>query len=160
MRKHLKYIDGTADKFWQIEAHDLTFTVTYGKTGTSGTTQTKTFESADFCKELVAKLVAEKLKKGYLESSEVIVNEGFAKLKAMEKPDLKAIIAQFDSIREDRRIEDLLPFLQAFSKGNKEGLKKHIKKCRRDQNYEWWNRNNGTKHKILTLSAIALFDKT
>jgi predicted DNA-binding WGR domain protein len=160
MRKHLKYINGTADKFWQIEVNDLSFTVTYGKNGTSGTTQTKTFESADFCMGIAEKLVAEKLKKGYSDSSEFVINAGFAKLQAMDKPDLKAIIAQFDSIREDRRIEDLLPFLQQFSKGNKEGLKKHIKKCRRDPNYQWWNWNNSYKYKILTLSAIALFDKT
>lgn len=39
MKKHLKYIDGNSDKFWQIEVLNNEFTVTYGKNGTSGTSQ-------------------------------------------------------------------------------------------------------------------------
>ena len=49
MKKHLKYIDGTSDKFWQIEATDTTYTVVYGRNGTSGTAQTKSFSSNQEC---------------------------------------------------------------------------------------------------------------
>ncbi|EMM82126.1 WGR domain protein [Leptospira interrogans str. 2006001854] len=39
------------------------FTVTYGKTGTSGTSQTKTFETEEICIKEAQKLLSEKLKK-------------------------------------------------------------------------------------------------
>lgn len=49
MRKHFTYKDDKSDKFWQIAVNKKIFTVTYGKTGTAGTTQTKTFESEEKC---------------------------------------------------------------------------------------------------------------
>ena len=85
MKKHLKFIDGTADKFWQIETVDLTFTVTYGKNGTSGTTQTKAFETAGECLKMAEKLIVEKTKKGYSESGEVAMNQGVMKPKSDKK---------------------------------------------------------------------------
>ena len=56
MKKHLKYIDGNSDKFWQIEVSDTNFTVTYGKNGTSGVSQIKTFENAEACLKAAEKL--------------------------------------------------------------------------------------------------------
>lgn len=41
MKKHLKYINGTSDKFWEIDCSELEYSTTYGKNGTSGTTQVK-----------------------------------------------------------------------------------------------------------------------
>jgi predicted DNA-binding WGR domain protein len=180
MRKHLKYIDGTADKFWQIEVHESTFTVTYGKNGTIGTTQTKTFDSADDCLKTAEKLLAEKIKKGYSESGEVTLSSASAKPKVdgqgNKKADLQTVLADFDTIIRDKKINDLLPFLKEKSVGNKEGLKKHIKACKRYwmtyvelsketfmdklSRDRWGQRGDDMQHKIITLSAVALFDKT
>ncbi|HEU0125251.1 MAG TPA: WGR domain-containing protein, partial [Flavobacterium sp.] len=73
MKKSLKYIDGTSDKFWEINVTGFEFTVTYGKNGTAGTSQTKSFATDEECLKIAEKLVAEKLKKGYSESGEVTI---------------------------------------------------------------------------------------
>ena len=75
MKKHLKYIDENSDKFWQIEVSNNEFTVTYGKNGTSGTSQTKSFDSNENCIKAAEKLLAEKIKKGYSENGQVIISD-------------------------------------------------------------------------------------
>ncbi|EMY14390.1 WGR domain protein, partial [Leptospira weilii str. Ecochallenge] len=67
MKHHLTYKDDKSDKFWNIEVSGESFTVTYGKTGTAGQTQTKTFGSGEECQKEAKKLLQEKLKKGYAE---------------------------------------------------------------------------------------------
>ncbi len=69
MKKQLAYKDDKSDKFWNIEVSGESFTVTYGKTGTAGQTQTKTFDSDAKCLREAEKLVNEKLKKGYMEDA-------------------------------------------------------------------------------------------
>ncbi len=49
MKHHLTYQDDKSDKFWNIEISGISFTVTYGKTGTSGQTQTKGFDCEERC---------------------------------------------------------------------------------------------------------------
>lgn len=58
--------EGTSSKFWQIDLDGSTFTVTYGKIGTAGQTQTKSFGSAAEAEKEHEKLVREKTKKGYV----------------------------------------------------------------------------------------------
>ncbi|EMY14391.1 leucine rich repeat protein [Leptospira weilii str. Ecochallenge] len=67
MKHQLTYKDDKSDKFWNIEVSGESFTVTYGKTGTAGQTQTKTFGSEEECQKEAKKLLQEKLKKGYAE---------------------------------------------------------------------------------------------
>ncbi|EMJ48644.1 WGR domain protein [Leptospira santarosai str. HAI1349] len=67
MNIKLTFTDDKSDKFWNIEVGGTSFTVTYGKTGTIGQTQTKTFDDEKKCLKEAEKLLAEKLKKGYLE---------------------------------------------------------------------------------------------
>jgi len=67
MQKHLTFQDEKSSKFWKIETCGKSFTVTFGKIGTNGQTQTKEFESEEKCAKEAEKLIAEKLKKGYLE---------------------------------------------------------------------------------------------
>ncbi|EKR72225.1 WGR domain protein [Leptospira noguchii str. 2006001870] len=69
MNHHLTFKDGSSDKFWNIEVSGNSFTVTYGKTGTSGTSQTKTFDNEEKCLKEAQKLLSEKLKKGYIEEN-------------------------------------------------------------------------------------------
>jgi uncharacterized protein (TIGR02996 family) len=61
--------DGKSHKFWNIELTGTSFTVTYGKVGTKGQTQTKSFPDAARAQKEHDKLVAEKLKKGYSETT-------------------------------------------------------------------------------------------
>jgi predicted DNA-binding WGR domain protein len=65
--RHLELVDGTSNKFWEIDYTDGDgeFTVTWGRIGTAGQTQTKEFATSDKAATEYAKLVAEKTKKGY-----------------------------------------------------------------------------------------------
>ncbi|OCC27620.1 ATP-dependent DNA ligase-like domain protein [Leptospira interrogans serovar Canicola] len=63
MNHKLIFRDDKSDKFWNIETSGNSFTVTYGKTGTAGTSQTKTFETEETCIKEARKLLSEKLKK-------------------------------------------------------------------------------------------------
>lgn len=68
MKRTFTYSDDKSSKFWSIEINGSGFTVNYGKTGTSGQIQTKDFADDAACKKAADKLIAEKTKKGYIES--------------------------------------------------------------------------------------------
>jgi predicted DNA-binding WGR domain protein len=67
MKKTLQYKDEKSDKFWTIETNGNEFTVTFGKTGTDGQSQTKSFADEAACLKEAEKLIREKTKKGYAE---------------------------------------------------------------------------------------------
>ena len=176
MKKHLKYIDGTSDKFWQIEVSELQYTVTYGRNGTSGVSQIKSFSSNEECLKIAKKLLAEKIKKGYSETGEVILN-GSTKIKTEKNNNIDLILEEYDAIVKSRNVDLLLPFLKEKSKGNSEALKKQIKKNKqywmtyvdlslepgfkkKANNYNWGIRGDNEITQIITLSAIALFNKS
>jgi predicted DNA-binding WGR domain protein len=69
MKKHLTFKDNKSDKFWSIAVSGKSFTVTYGKTGTDGQTSVKDFDTEEKCMKEAEKLVSEKIKKEYIESS-------------------------------------------------------------------------------------------
>jgi uncharacterized protein (TIGR02996 family) len=56
-------------KFWTIEVGGKGFTVTSGKVGTSGRTQTKSFATSEKAQEAADKLIREKTAKGYVETT-------------------------------------------------------------------------------------------
>ncbi|WP_291285995.1 DUF6493 family protein [Flavobacterium sp.] len=175
MKKNLKYIDGNSDKFWDIEVTGLDYTVTYGKNGTSGTSQTKSFATSEECLKMAEKILAEKIKKGYSETGEVDV---ISKPKSAKSTNSDQVLEEYDSIIKSKNISLMLPLLKEKAKGNIEALKKHIKKCKRywmtytdltkdpgyvkkdKHDYGWGTRGDRTQSEIITLSAIALFDKT
>jgi uncharacterized protein (TIGR02996 family) len=61
--------DGKSNKFWNIDLQGARFVVTFGKAGSKGQTQTKDFADAAQAKKAHDKLVAEKLGKGYVETT-------------------------------------------------------------------------------------------
>ena len=61
--------DAKSHKFWNIDVSGADVTVTYGKVGTAGTTQTKTYDTAEKAQAEADKLVREKTKKGYAETT-------------------------------------------------------------------------------------------
>ena len=64
-----QYSDAKSHKFWNIDVSGSSFVVTFGKVGASGQTQTKSFASAGQAQAEADKLIREKLKKGYVEST-------------------------------------------------------------------------------------------
>ncbi len=65
--RRFEFVEGTSAKFWQVALDGASFTVTWGKIGAAGQTQTKAFASAEKARAEHDKLVAEKTKKGYVE---------------------------------------------------------------------------------------------
>src|SRR5262245_59713694 len=63
------FSDEWSHKFWNIELKGATFTVTFGRVGAAGTTQTKSFPDEAKARKEHDKLVAEKFKKGYVETT-------------------------------------------------------------------------------------------
>ncbi len=59
--------EGTANKFWQFELEGADVLISWGKIGTSGQSQTKSFATPKAALAAAEKLVAEKTKKGYSE---------------------------------------------------------------------------------------------
>ena len=64
-----EFKDGKSSKFWNIDLSGTEFTVVYGKIGTAGQTQTKSFPTDDKARAAHDKLVAEKTGKGYVETT-------------------------------------------------------------------------------------------
>jgi predicted DNA-binding WGR domain protein len=65
--REFEYTEGTSRKYWRITLDGKGHTVQFGRIGTSGQTQTKDFASEAQAKASYDKLIAEKLKKGYVE---------------------------------------------------------------------------------------------
>ena len=64
-----QFSDAKSHKFWTIDVQGSSFTVKYGKVGTAGQTQTKSFPSAEKAQAEADKLIREKTGKGYRETT-------------------------------------------------------------------------------------------
>jgi predicted DNA-binding WGR domain protein len=65
----LEFEEGTSSKFWRARVEGKTLYVNYGKIGTNGQTQVKDFADHAGAVKEYEKLVREKRKKGYADSS-------------------------------------------------------------------------------------------
>ncbi len=82
----MTFSDGSSNKFWMIELDGSSHTVTYGRIGTDGQTQTKDFADDASARKSYDKLLAEKLKKGYADASSVTAGStGAASTRKAEK---------------------------------------------------------------------------
>jgi DNA ligase-1 len=67
MRRRFELVEGSTSKFWEIEVASADVTVRFGRIGTSGQSQTKSFGDHAAAKSHADKLIAEKTGKGYVE---------------------------------------------------------------------------------------------
>src|ERR1041384_4233963 len=98
-----QYSDAKSHKFWNIEVSGSSFTVTYGKVGASGQTQTKSFADAEKAQAEADKLIREKLKKGYVETTPravVSTAEAFERALADDPYDLTTARVYADYLQE------------------------------------------------------------
>ena len=65
--RRFELVEGSSSKFWEIELGDTSFDVRWGRIGTSGQSQTKSFPTAAKAQAEHDKLVKEKTGKGYAE---------------------------------------------------------------------------------------------
>ena len=67
-RREFQLVEGTSRKFWAIELDGNSHTVQFGRIGTTGQSQRKEFPTDAEAEASHAKLIAEKVKKGYTEA--------------------------------------------------------------------------------------------
>src|SRR5258707_15085347 len=98
-----QYSDAKSHKFWNIDVSGKSFTVTYGKVGAAGQTQTRTFASGELAQAEADRLIQEKLKKGYVETTPrtaISLAEAFEQTLAADPHDLTAACAYADYLAE------------------------------------------------------------
>jgi len=65
VQERLEFKEGKSSKFWEVSHNECVITVRYGRIGTQGQTQTRTFDSEKRATLEANKLRDEKLRKGY-----------------------------------------------------------------------------------------------
>ena len=65
--RRFEHVDGKSAKFWEIMPLESGYRVRSGKVGTAGRTQEKSFSDAEIARAEMTKLIADKLKKGFVE---------------------------------------------------------------------------------------------
>ena len=65
--RYFECIDATHSKFWSVEVDGTDVVTVFGRLGTDGQSSIKPFSSAKEANKAADKLVASKLKKGYVE---------------------------------------------------------------------------------------------
>ncbi len=66
MKTYLIYTDEDAQKFWEIDVIDNSFSLRYGRLNTTGQQKEKTFEDREAAQKEAQKQIKSKLKKGYV----------------------------------------------------------------------------------------------
>ncbi|MDR1203008.1 MAG: STM4015 family protein [Tannerellaceae bacterium] len=112
MKRVFVFQDFKSQKFWSIEVDGSSFTVNYGKLGTDGQTQEKTFSSSEEAEKQANKLIAEKTKKGYVETQEEVAKEMKVEAKKykLSYEDYEASKSQKDLLNKiinDKKLSDI-----------------------------------------------------
>lgn len=148
----LVFQDSRSNKFWNLETHGKSFTVSWGRIGTIGQNQKKSFGSAAICERVAKKKIAGKIKKGYVEAiTDELITEVFILMLSgvAECRNENEIYYRTDKFNKLATIEfvdgssDHIIFRHYFDNGNQKsehewvGGKQHGKDC------GWYE--NGTK---------------
>lgn len=75
MKRAFEYKDEKSHKFWLIDYQDNDFAVNYGKWGVIGEFEVKEFEDEQECIKAAEKLIASKVRKGYVEIQDFDFND-------------------------------------------------------------------------------------
>jgi predicted DNA-binding WGR domain protein len=67
-KRYFEFIGGSSAKFWEIGVSGDTVTVRFGRIGTDGQTQVKSFPDAAAATRHAEKLITAKIDKGYAEA--------------------------------------------------------------------------------------------
>ena len=67
--RQFKYSDNKSHKFWNIEQSGKSYTVEYGRVGSKGQSKTKDYGSEAEATKAYEKIIAEKVKEGYVETT-------------------------------------------------------------------------------------------
>ena len=67
--RHFEFVGGSSAKFWEVRTSGADVTVRWGRLGTDGQSQTKTFADATAAIKQAEKQINQKLAKGYCETA-------------------------------------------------------------------------------------------
>ena len=67
MPRRFEFVGGSSAKFWEVSVQDSDLTVCFGRIGTPGQSQTRSFPTPDAATHQAEKLIAQKTAKGYVE---------------------------------------------------------------------------------------------
>lgn len=67
--RRFEFVEGNSSKFWEVAVSGTDVTVRYGRIGSNGQTQTKSFPDGSAATKHADKLVREKTAKGYRETN-------------------------------------------------------------------------------------------
>jgi uncharacterized protein (TIGR02996 family) len=141
-----QFSDAKSHKFWNIEVTGSSFTVNYGKVGAAGQTQTKNFPSAEKAQVEADKLIAEKVKKGYKETTPkaaVSQADAIEKALAADPHDVGSwgVYGDYLSEQGDPRGEFMLVQIaledESQPKAKRESLKKEEAKLLKAHEKDW-----------------------
>ena len=68
-KRYFEFISGTSSKFWEVSSEGVEMTTRFGKIGTNGQSSTKSFDSPEKAAAETAKMIAKKVKEGYVEKA-------------------------------------------------------------------------------------------
>jgi predicted DNA-binding WGR domain protein len=68
MKRRFEFVSGSSAKFWEVAVNGCCVAISFGRIGTAGQQQSKEFPDAPAAQRHADKQIAEKLKKGYVES--------------------------------------------------------------------------------------------
>ena len=67
MKRRFEFVEGTSSKFYEVDVNGKAVSVSFGRIGTAGQTQTKQFADSAAAQKHAEKQIAQKLKKRYVE---------------------------------------------------------------------------------------------
>ncbi|EFI5590133.1 WGR and DUF4132 domain-containing protein [Escherichia coli] len=115
--RHFIYQDEKSHKFWAVEQQGNELHISWGKVGTQGQSQVKSFADAVAAKKAELKLIAEKVKKGYVEQAkDNSLQPSQTVTDSLKVADLSTIIQEQPSFVAETRAADkntdaVLPWL-------------------------------------------------
>ena len=115
--RHFIYQDEKSHKFWAVEQQGNELHVSWGKVGTNGQNQVKSFADAAAAEKAELKLIAEKVKKGYVEQAkDNSLQPSQTVTDSLKVADLSTIIQEQPSFVAETRAPDkntdaVLPWL-------------------------------------------------
>ena len=62
-----EFVEGSSDKFYEVSTNDNQVVIRFGRNGTNGQTETKTFSDATAASKHAQRKIDEKVRKGYVE---------------------------------------------------------------------------------------------
>jgi predicted DNA-binding WGR domain protein len=71
MKRRFEFVIGSSAKFWEVTVVGVGVTVCFGRLGTAGQTQSKSFDDSAAAQKHADKLIEQKLGKGYVECQSV-----------------------------------------------------------------------------------------